>query len=128
LILCCLGCAIFGITEVPTDGVDFDTGDFGGESNAESISSPPAAPTGTNYAPPLGNDDSTATASASATSDPDPEKGEGTMGDSESKMQVIPEPAAATAPALDLLDDYEQGNPPKQTPSAADQGGIHELD
>jgi len=28
IILCCVGLAIFGITEVPTEGVDFDTGDF----------------------------------------------------------------------------------------------------
>lgn len=28
LLLCCIGCAIFGVTEVPTDGIDFDSGDF----------------------------------------------------------------------------------------------------
>jgi hypothetical protein len=27
IVLCCLGCAIFGITEVPTDGIDFDSGE-----------------------------------------------------------------------------------------------------
>lgn len=28
-ILLCLACAIFGVTEVPTDGVEFDTGNYG---------------------------------------------------------------------------------------------------
>jgi hypothetical protein len=28
LILCCLGCAIFGVTEVSTDGIDFENTDF----------------------------------------------------------------------------------------------------
>jgi len=46
LILCCIGCAIFGITEVPTDGVEFDTGQ---ETDVEQA---PAAPVGTHYEPP----------------------------------------------------------------------------
>lgn len=29
IILLCLGCAIFGVTEVPTDGVEFDTANYG---------------------------------------------------------------------------------------------------
>ena len=36
--LCCLALAIFGIKEVPTDGVDFDTGDFAG---VDDVSMPP---------------------------------------------------------------------------------------
>jgi hypothetical protein len=35
IILCCLGCAIFGISEIPTDGVQFEEGDFGESGNAD---------------------------------------------------------------------------------------------
>jgi hypothetical protein len=38
--LCCVGCAIFGITEVPTDGVAFDASDFA-YTNAEEGTGPP---------------------------------------------------------------------------------------
>ena len=41
-VLCCLGCAIFGITEIPTDGVDFDASDFA-YANAEAGTAPPQA-------------------------------------------------------------------------------------
>merc|ERR1712151_666931 len=34
IILCCLGCAIFGITEVPTDGLEFDTGEYSADLNS----------------------------------------------------------------------------------------------
>jgi hypothetical protein len=37
IILCCLGLAIFGITEVPTEGVEFDTSDFVVEGSTESL-------------------------------------------------------------------------------------------
>ena len=47
LILCCLGCAIFGITEVSTDGVEFDTGE-GGLDPSQDIS-PPGAHLGAYY-------------------------------------------------------------------------------
>jgi hypothetical protein len=43
IILCCLGLAIFGITEVPTEGLEFDAGDFvidGSAESAESLASP----------------------------------------------------------------------------------------
>ena len=46
LILCCIGCAIFGITEVSTDGVEFDTG------QETDVEQPAAAPVGTHYEPP----------------------------------------------------------------------------
>lgn len=118
LILCCLGFAIFGISEVPTDGVEFDTGDFGGESNTDSV----AAPSGTNYNPP------TSTAEESSTEhEPDPEKGEGNMGSepqantpSTSVTQDQPPTTPAPKP-IDLLDDCETG---KQTADAS----INELD
>jgi Transmembrane Fragile-X-F protein len=43
IILCCLGLAIFGITEVPTDGVEFDTGDFGSAESSEYVPAPGTA-------------------------------------------------------------------------------------
>ena len=46
IILCCIGVAIFGITEVPTDGVDFDTA----HSVDGDVEAPPAA---TAYDPPV---------------------------------------------------------------------------
>jgi DnaJ domain len=68
VILTCLACAIFGITEVPTDGVDFDhmASDFG-YATATSTSpagktaaSEGATPTATNYAPPPSSTTTTA--------------------------------------------------------------------
>lgn len=47
LILCCLGCAIFGIQEVPTDGVEFDNADFGARTSQDQKTFDPM-----NYAPP----------------------------------------------------------------------------
>ena len=60
IILCCLGFAIFGITEVPTDGVEFDTGEFGGDSNTDmeqasntnAAATAPVANTNNIYTPP----------------------------------------------------------------------------
>lgn len=37
--LCCIGCAIFGISEVPTEGINFDIGDFA-YMNAEAGTAP----------------------------------------------------------------------------------------
>jgi hypothetical protein len=45
-----LGLAIFGITEVPTGGVEFDTADFVADGSTESDG--PTASMGTDYAPP----------------------------------------------------------------------------
>uniref|UniRef100_A0A7S1UVB4 J domain-containing protein n=1 Tax=Grammatophora oceanica TaxID=210454 RepID=A0A7S1UVB4_9STRA len=54
MILCCIGFAIFGITEVPTDGVEFDTGeDTDVESPSAASYVPPAeAAAATPTAPP----------------------------------------------------------------------------
>ena len=52
LILSCLGCAIFGITEVPTNGVEFDPADFA-YTNAEEGTAPPTTAAATPiYVPP----------------------------------------------------------------------------
>jgi len=48
MLLCCIGCAIFGVTEVSTDGIDFETGDFAYQ-NAEEGKAPG---TGTSEATP----------------------------------------------------------------------------
>lgn len=56
--LCCIGCAIFGVTEVSTDGINFDAaaGDFAYMSaeagKAPGTTSPAAAPNPTAYVPP----------------------------------------------------------------------------
>lgn len=55
MMLCCLGCAIFGIQEVPTDGVEFDTADFGyssGEPNQPNKTNMPQPSEATIYKPP----------------------------------------------------------------------------
>eukprot|EP00977_Amphora_coffeiformis_P005715 scaffold1211_cov169-Amphora_coffeaeformis.AAC.14 len=48
IILLCLGCAIFGVTEVPTDGVEFDTATYGYSGptaqSATTTNTPEAAP------------------------------------------------------------------------------------
>ena len=49
--MCCLGCAIFGITEVPTDGVEFDVSDFA-YTNAEEGKATPGTTTSPVYVPP----------------------------------------------------------------------------
>ena len=40
--LCCIGCAIFGVTELSTNGIDFETGDFAYQ-NAEEGKMPASA-------------------------------------------------------------------------------------
>lgn len=40
--LCCIGCAIFGVTELSTNGIDFETGDFAYQ-NAEEGKMPAGA-------------------------------------------------------------------------------------
>ena len=121
LILLCLGCAIFGITEVPTDGVEFDTGDFGGESNGESVVSPtPDVPSGANYTPPRQTEESPA--------ERDPEAGQPMEAEESGAKDAQPEisPTAAAAPTsakVDLLDDIEAGQTQR-----SNNGTIHELD
>ena len=110
IILCCLGCAIFGITEVPTDGIEFDTGDFG---DASTEAGPAAAPVGTHYEPPAAEE-----SSAEPEPVPDLEAGKATS----NAPVLIPNPPQATltsAPAVDLLDNTL----PPQGP-----GTIDELD
>ena len=103
IILCCLGCAIFGITEVSTDGVEFDTGEGMGPTDA--------AQQGSNYTPPSKTE-------SSPEAELDPEKGS-----FEESLPPPPEenPAAGTetSQVVDLLDDAEKG----QT-----GGEINELD
>lgn len=99
IILCCLGCAIFGITEVPTDGVEFDAADLSETPTAES--SPVNAPQSA-YTPP------------DAACDPElgvqrPEKTETTTSSSK---------------PVDLLDDYEHVNKPPEK----QESELHELD
>ena len=101
--LLCLGCAIFGITEVPTDGVEFDVGDGGGDSPTEG--SIPVA-MGSNYNPPPRNDSVLAAKE-----------------DLESPLIQSPptvleaSSTAITSQVVDLLDDPERGvtNPAKKS-------------
>jgi hypothetical protein len=98
LILCCLGCAIFGITEVSTDGVEFDTGEATGSIDAsEDISSPQAACLGVNYdyVPPRPAEQSFVDL------EPDPEKGI-------LKPNVIAPSRELLTAAADLLDDSKK--------------------
>jgi DnaJ domain/Transmembrane Fragile-X-F protein len=61
LILCCIGCAIFGITEVPTDGIHFDDPSFSYMNAAETGT---AAPNGVHpTAPPTGQPETVPTTS-----------------------------------------------------------------
>ncbi|KAG7346150.1 chaperone DnaJ domain containing protein [Nitzschia inconspicua] len=74
IILCCLGLAIFGITEVPTDGVGFDPVDFVVEGSGESLdggtTSLTSVPPGNSYAPPTTTAE-TSTAATDETTDPE---------------------------------------------------------
>lgn len=115
IILLCLGLAIFGITEVPTDGVEFDTGEFGGGSNVDSSV---AAQPGTHYTPPAAEDSSTE-------HEPDPEMGEGTMGNTETPNAPSEVVNETTPQAVDLLDDNPQGDEAKTTTEAS---ALHDLD
>lgn len=138
IILCCLGCAIFGITEVPTDGVEFDTGDHANEDNSADPPIIPVAmpgavastqPANTAYNPPPASEGGTAV---------DPEKGEGRTSFVSSAGVADPSPApsiptpppqsqppqAQTQPPVDLLDSNPTAAPKTDTLC----GSIHELD
>lgn len=114
-----MGCAIFGITEVPTDGVDFAS-DFG-YTNADTPAQPMAAP----YAPPPPNTtsaepitlDQPATSAATIT---DPKSAKASQTAVNHAKTVIPPPQEAT---VDLLGDNKQERTPQ-----ANQGEINELD
>jgi hypothetical protein len=115
IILCCLGCAIFGITEVPTDGVVFDTGDFA-YSNAEqqtAASPPTAAPY---IPPPPPNVDVKTEQPAAAALVPETRQGDSV---------VIPPPTAE--PVVDLLSDPVQAQG-QSAPQDARPGELNELD
>jgi hypothetical protein len=47
-----LGCAIFGISEIPTDGVQFEEGDFGESGNADHTVATTFASQSKTYMPP----------------------------------------------------------------------------
>jgi len=112
IILCCLGCAIFGITEVPTDGLEFDTGGYGamaGGTGPIPTQAPEKTSTSPIYVPPPA-----AQTSAAPTIIPTPDPATTT---SEPPSQPTP------PQPVDLLDDAR--------PSEGKQDGvgeIHELD
>jgi hypothetical protein len=137
-----LGCAIFGITEVPTDGVEFDTGDQAGEtSSAEPpiIPVPPSnqptvdVPMGASYSPPPATEDAVVSGPGW-----DPEMGEARKAfistEGQSSGSAIhgltatlspPLPDQTQVPPVDLLDS----NPSAEAPQADTIGGsLHELD
>ena len=120
IILCCLGCAIFGITEVPTDGVEFDTGDLTESGTAESSpmhDSTQAAPLGSpyEYVPP-------STSSRPDSSGVDPELGQRGKNRPSPSSGRISAPSKSTQP-VDLLDDFEKVPKPDRQESE-----LHELD
>jgi hypothetical protein len=120
IVLCCLGCAIFGITEVPTDGIDFDTSDFGYSSTNNAGQPAVPTPTAAPYIPPPPPSADVATEQPAATLAP-----ETGQGDSNTGSGAIPTPTVESAP-VDLLNDAEQGqtSPPQETKS----GEFHDLD
>jgi hypothetical protein len=115
-----LGCAIFGITEVPTDGVDFDTSDYGYSSTNNAGQPAPPTPTAAPYIPPPPPSADVATEQPAATLVP-----ETGQSDSNTGSSAIPPPTVDSAP-VDLLNDVEQGqsSPPQETKS----GEFHDLD
>lgn len=134
LILCCVGFAIFGITEVPTDGVEFDTGDFS-YSQAETggytqQSAPPpsqanAPSTSANYVPPPPMPSEAAVPPPSQTSTP--VQVSTTDSATTGGGAAIPKPAAASvsSPAtgpIDLLDDAPTN------PATSKSGEFNDLD
>lgn len=130
--MCCLGCAIFGITEVPTDGVDFDTGEISDSGTYSDTPTQPAAasptPGGTAaYVPPP---PSTQAGASAQTSTPDMEQGQAPTTDA-TPTTTIPEPSTETLPSqttpADLL-DVEQGQQPADNKDSAMQNSLHELD
>lgn len=121
--LCCLGCAIFGITEVPTDGVEFDTEGLSDSGTQESPTAAAAPSAGVSYIPPT-----KVQSCEPQPSTPDLEKGETPPNKATSTIQepVQPEPSQ---PPPDLLDDIEQGKPESDDSlNMSHQSAIHELD
>lgn len=139
IILCCLGCAIFGITEVPTDGVEFDSGDQEtGHDWGASQTEPPVIPvshahaasvaTSNQYNPPAQGD-----AVDSSSGGWDPEKGEARKSFIEktenksfqSPAVVIPDSNSAAQPQqahstpVDLLDSASPAPAPQNSNEAS---------
>lgn len=114
-VLLCLAFAIFGISEVPEGGVQFDATHFEDSNFSASSPTTPISPT---YVPPPPADTDVETGHASANND-------ATTQDNSSYVQVQPEDAAAPVEPVDLLDDAETGSSKN---NKNDDGGIHELD
>ena len=110
ILLCCLGFAIFGITEVPTDGVGFETGDFVVDGSAESLGSTPnpSATTGTENVVKDGNDAE------------DPELGNP---NEESSDLTAPSPAVPNQPVQEVPSSIEEGSRQEAT-----EAELHDLD
>lgn len=119
--LCCLGCAIFGITEVPTNGVEFDTGELSDSGTQETSPTAGTFVGGVSYVPPGVH--------------PDLEKGEMVAPISATATPSIQEPLLPhdKPPPLksrtDRVDDVEQGKPVNVDELNVSQlSEIHELD
>lgn len=120
IILCCLGCAIFGITEVPTDGVDFDTSDYGYSSTNNAGHPVAPTPTAAPYIPPPPSAD---VATEQPVTTLAPETGQGDSPNTGSS--AIASPTVDSAP-VDLLNDAEQGQ--SSSPQETKSGEFHDLD
>lgn len=104
---------------MPTDGVEFDTGDFGVENDSTEQD---AAQPGTYYTPPTG------TEFTSTGQDPDPEMGEGTI---PAKTSPVAEEFGETNQATKIdqvVNLLENGPEISRSQSAREAGGLHELD
>mmetsp|Transcript_12611 Transcript_12611/g.34971 ORF Transcript_12611/g.34971 Transcript_12611/m.34971 type:complete len:582 (-) Transcript_12611:6987-8732(-) len=118
IVLCCLGCAIFGIQEVPTDGVEFDTAEFGYGGGTSATEMPPAR-SSVHYAPPPA-----ATPSPVIVMPPPPSSSEPEA--QQPSKSTIPVPVAAPAPQpVDLLDNNTSSTRDR---TSADEEQIGELD
>ena len=115
IVLCCLGCAIFGITEVPTDGVDFDASGYGYSSTNNAGQPAAPTPTAAPYIPPTSSSADVATEQPAATLVPSTGQGD---------SEILP-PTVETAP-VDLLNDVEQGQ--ISAPQETKAGEFHDLD
>jgi hypothetical protein len=123
IILCCLGLAIFGITEVPTEGVEFDTCDFVElEGSTESLEGVGGGGGGSgvgsgNFVPPMTAAAEPAAAAAAA-SDPDLEG-------SPSEPPRIPTKHVAVSSMHSEVSTIKQQQQQEQQPLPA---AFHELD
>mmetsp|Transcript_32720 Transcript_32720/g.48453 ORF Transcript_32720/g.48453 Transcript_32720/m.48453 type:complete len:586 (-) Transcript_32720:287-2044(-) len=117
MILCIIGCAIFGITEVPTDGVEFDTAQ--GDSDVESPASQYTAPTSQSTNPPIVI--TTSATPASQISPPD------LLDDSPRASAPIPESTTGQKTAISqntTVSIGESDRPEVAPPSASEVGDL----